>query len=114
MKILADFKAALSKGSATSIALGVALGMTVKDFAERIFDLLVVPLLRFITGGAEKGLLSGTLDWTYFKLGSLLLTIIGFAVIIAIIYAVFCIVIPMLFGKSSDDSTPPPPAPPIA
>jgi|GEM_PF-5576642 len=114
MNLLSDSKAFLAKGNAMSVAAGVAVGMAVYQFADRLFDVLILPLLRFVTGGAEKGLLSGTLDWTYFKLGSLLLTIIGFAVVVAIIFAIFSILIPMFVGKSSSENNPPPPpAPPV-
>ena len=103
MKIISDFKASLEKGNALALSFAVALGAAVYGLAESVNGSIISPLLSFLR----------KLNSEYLMVGSLVLGIINFAVAVGVIYAVFFIVLPMLFGKASSDSTPPPPAPPV-
>ncbi len=114
MNILGDFKSLLTKGSTLSIAVGVALGTGVYHFADHVIEAVVLPLLMLVTGGSNGLMAKG--DFTYFKFATLLASIVAFAAFLAVLYAIFVIVLPLLgIGKCCDDKdqTPPPPAPPV-
>ncbi len=110
MNILADFKALLEKGNAWALAVGVAVGMAVFSFVHEVISDLLTPLLSSITDGMNS---------KYLKIGNLLEHIIEFAAVLAGIYAIFCILLPMLFckgngGKALGEPSAPPPPPPAA
>lgn len=99
-----------------SVAVGVAIGFAVMDLASDFNRAVITPILNMITGGGE-GITK--LDTKFFRFGTLIESVVHFAVAIAVIYAVFVILIPLVFGRYSDNSKdsgsvpPPPPAPPV-
>ncbi len=114
MNLLADFKSLISKGNAMSVAVGVAIGFAVVELASDFNRTVISPLLNMLTGGGE-GITK--LDTKFFRFGSLLEGIVHFAVMLAVIYAVFVLLLPLIFGRTSEDKSeaplPPPPAPPV-
>lgn len=111
MKLLDDIKAFVTKNHILVIALGVVLGLAIKEFISvAIMGSVIVPLLNMIVAG--KGF-TNVLDFRYFQLGTLLLQVIELALTVGAAYFIYCFLTNCSSTDRKESAPPPPPAPPV-
>ncbi len=105
-----DFKAFLLRGNLIEVAVGIVIGLKVKDIVDAIVAGLITPLIGMI-GGKDFGDMNFTINGSVFHYGLVINAIIAFVSVAAVIF--FFVVKPMNVlaerrkrGEGQDDVPP--------
>src|SRR3954451_11515043 len=108
--MLKEFKAFLLRGNLIEVAVGIVIGLKVKDIVDAIVAGLITPLIGMI-GSKDFGEMYFTINGSRFSYGLVINAIIAFVAVAAVIF--FFVVRPMNMleerrkrGEESEDVPP--------